>query len=49
MSNEKDKIIHLIVGLININVKVDLSYYVTEADIKNIIYVDTSSFALKPN
>ena len=41
--------IHLIVGLININVKVDLSYYATKADIKNILYIDTSSFALKPN
>ena len=49
MSNEKDKIIHLIVGLININVKVDFSYYATKADIKNILYIDTSSFALKPN
>ena len=49
ISNEKHKIIDLIVGLINVNVKVDLSYYVTKADIKNILYVDTSSFALKPN
>ena len=31
----------------NINVKVDLSNYATEADIKNISHVDTSSFALK--
>ena len=33
----------------NINVKVDLSNYATEADIKNISHVDTSSFALKAN
>ena len=33
----------------NINVKVDLSYYATKADIKNITHVDTSSFALKAN
>ena len=33
----------------DINVKVDLSNYVTKADIKNISYVDTSSFALKTN
>ena len=31
----------------NINVKIDLSNYDTEADIKNISQVDTSSFALK--
>ena len=31
----------------NMNVKVDLSNYVTKADIKNITHVDTSSFALK--
>ena len=31
----------------DINVKVDLSNYVTRADIKNISHVDTSSFALK--
>ena len=31
----------------NINVKVDLSNYATKADIKNIIHVDTSNFALK--
>ena len=30
-----------------INVKVDLSNYVTKADIKNVSHVDTSSFALK--
>ena len=33
----------------NINVKVDLSNYATKADIKNILHVDTSSFALKTN
>ena len=33
----------------DINVKVDLSNYATKADIKNISYVDTSSFALKTN
>ena len=33
----------------DINVKVDLSNYATKADIKNILYVDTSSFALKTN
>ena len=33
----------------DINVKVDLSNYVTKADIKNISHVDTSSFALKTN
>ena len=31
----------------NINVKVDLSNYVTKTDLKNISHVDTSSFALK--
>ena len=31
----------------NINVKVDLSNYVTKTDIKNISHADTSSFALK--
>ena len=31
------------------NVKVDLSSYATKADIKNILHVDTSSFALKTN
>ena len=30
-----------------INVKDDLWKYATKADIKNILYVDTSSFALK--
>ena len=33
----------------DINVKVDLSNYATKADIKNVLYVDTSSFALKTN
>ena len=33
----------------DVNVKVDLSDYATEADIKNITHVDTSSFALKTN
>ena len=32
-----------------INVKVNLSNYAAEADIKNISHVDTSSFALKTN
>ena len=31
----------------DINVKVDLSNYATKADIKNILHVNTSSFALK--
>ena len=33
----------------DINVKDDLSNYATKADIKNISYLDTSSFALKTN
>ena len=33
----------------SIKVKIDLSNYVTKADIKNISHVDTSSFALKAN
>ena len=33
----------------DIYVKVDLSNYVTKADIKNISHVDTSRFALKTN
>ena len=33
----------------NINVKVDLSNYTTKLDIKNILHVNTSSFALKTN
>ena len=31
----------------DINVKVDFSNYATKTDIKNISYIDTSSFALK--
>ena len=31
------------------NVKVDFSNYVTKTDIKSILHVDTSSFALKLN
>ena len=31
----------------NINVKVDLSSFATNADIKNISHVDTSGFAVK--
>ena len=33
----------------DINVKVDLSSYATNTDIKNISHIDTSSFALKTN
>ena len=33
----------------NINVKVDLSNYVTKTDLKNVTHVDTSIFALKSN
>ena len=33
----------------DINVRVDLSNYVTKADIKNISHVNTSNFALKSN
>ena len=33
----------------DINVKVDSSNYATKTDIKNILHVDTSSFALKSN
>ena len=33
----------------DINVKVNLFNYATKADVKNIIHVDTSSFALKTN
>ena len=32
-----------------INVKVDLSNYVTKTDLKNVTHVDTSKFALKTN
>ena len=34
---------------VEINVKVDISNYVTKADIKNISHVDTLNFALKTN
>ena len=34
---------------VDINVKVDLSNYGTKTDIKNILHVDISSFALKSN
>ena len=33
----------------NINIRVDLSNYATKEDIKNIMQVDTSGFALKSN
>ena len=33
----------------NINLKVDLSNYVTRTDLKNVTHVDTSSFVLKTN
>ena len=33
----------------DINVKVDLSNYATKTDIKNILHINTSSFALKLN
>ena len=33
----------------DINVKVDLSNYAIKADIKNILHIDTSSFAVKSN
>ena len=33
----------------SIKVKIDLSNYATKGDIKNILRVDTSSFALKAN
>ena len=33
----------------NTNVKVDLSNYATKTDLKDIMHIDTSSFALKPN
>ena len=33
----------------NINVKVDLSNYATKTYLKNVTYVDASSFALKTN
>ena len=33
----------------DINIKVDLSNYATKTDIKNIMHVDTSGFALETN
>ena len=33
----------------NINVKINLSNYTTKTDLKNVIHVDTSTFALKTN
>ena len=33
----------------DINVKVDLSNYATKTDLKHILHVDVSSFALKSN
>ena len=33
----------------NINVKVDLSKYAIETDLKNVTHVDTSNFVLKTN
>ena len=33
----------------NINVKVDLSNYAAKTDLKNVLHVDVSSFALKSN
>ena len=33
----------------DINAKVDLSNYATKTDIKSILHIDTSSFALKSN
>ena len=33
----------------NISVKVDLSNYATKTDLKNVIHIDTSRFALKTN
>ena len=33
----------------DITVKVDLSNYATKIDLKNVTYVDTSSFTLKTN
>ena len=31
----------------DINVKVDLSNYATKTDLKNVLYVEVSNFALK--
>ena len=33
----------------NVNVKVDISNYATNTDLKNVAHVDTSCFALKIN
>ena len=33
----------------NINVKLNLSNHATKTDLKNVTYLDTSSFALKTN
>ena len=33
----------------DINVKVDLSNYATKTDLKNVLHVDVTSFALKSN
>ena len=33
----------------DINVKVDLSYYATKTDLKNVSHVDVNSFELKSN
>ena len=33
----------------NVSVKLDLSNYATKTDLKNVMHVDTSSFALKTN
>ena len=33
----------------DINVKVDLSYYATKTDLKNVSHVNIGSFALKSN
>ena len=33
----------------DINIKADLSNYATKTDLKNVTYVDVSSFALKSN
>ena len=33
----------------DINVRVDLSNYATKTDTKNILHIDTSSFALESN
>ena len=33
----------------NVNVKLDLSNYVTKTDLKNVTHIDTSGFALKRN